>query len=215
MKRVLLGTLSLVIAFAAGRELRIRQASATLSARNDQESPRDSVSDLARLGYHPGRQLAVFVLGGSGCGFCQLPETKTAFGAIRSTLQNHASARATYASISTIGVAIDNDIVAGLTYLNSLGTQAFDEVSVGSGWRNEQVISLIRRQGFSLPTVPLVIVVSRQLDASLEPLKVAYSPQDSLVLVVQGSDDIVKWVEEGMPLDNPNLRKKSDNVPTK
>ena len=163
------------------------------------EAP-DSVH-LAALGVRPGPQLVAYVFGGSGCGYCQAPEVKQAFMSLRHALTARYVSSGRYSSVRIVGVAINTDIREGLGYLESIGSNLFDEVSVGSGWQNEHVIRLIHQQRLAEPAAPLVVVVSRPLAATLAPLRLTYG-EDSVLKVVWGASGISAWVRAGANLSD-------------
>jgi hypothetical protein len=160
-------------------------------------------AQLAALGIRPGAQLVAYVFGASRCGFCQKPETKRAFASLRETLRTQHVASGSYTSVSVVGIAINTDLREGLGYLESIGADVFDEISVGSGWQNEHIIELVQRRRIAEPALPLIIVVSRLMTATLAPLTLAYSG-DSIVKVVHGSSRIADWVRSGANLKTVN-----------
>jgi hypothetical protein len=148
------------------------------------------------MGVRPGRQLVVYLFGGSRCGFCQKRETKDAFRSMRRQLMERYVASGHYSSLTVVGVAIDDSLTEGVKYLQSFGSGVVDEISVGSGWQNDYMNRLLWRDQIAAPAIPLVIVVSRSMSATLAPLNLTYSA-DSVVTVVQGSDRIADWVRSG------------------
>jgi hypothetical protein len=191
---VALGCAAFLIAFHA----KARQIQSTVRKPPPSADAPDSVQ-LAAMGFHSGPQLVVYVFGGSRCGFCQKAETKEAIANVRATLGSKYAATGRYRSVRLIGVAVNTDIREGLKYLESMGPAVFDEISVGSGWQNEHVIRRLRQERIAEPGMPLVIVVQRHMTATLAPLKLEYSA-DSVVKVVQGAEEIARWVRAGAEL---------------
>src|SRR6185295_12428543 len=66
-----------------------------------------------------GRYLVAFVFLAAECGFCTEKGTKQAIGTLRTSL--HASQGPSFARVTVVGVAIDNDLASGIKYLQSLG----------------------------------------------------------------------------------------------
>ncbi len=194
---VLIGCLAFLVALVAQTR---RTGSLAPVLRVSVDAP-DSVQ-LAAIGLEPGEQLVAYAFGGSHCGFCNKPETKAAFGALRQVLTSRHARGGRYAAVTVVGVAIDDNLDSGLAYLRSLGEGAFDQVSVGRGWQNENVVRLIRQQRVANAGVPLVVVLRRKLSATLAPLTMNYTA-DSVVVVVQGSTEIADWVRNGARLDIP------------
>ncbi len=145
-----------------------------------------------------GRYLVAFVLLSSECGFSTEKGTKKAIRELRASLRaSHAKA---FAKVSVIGIAIDEDLDAGVRYLQSLGPSAFDEISVGGSWLNELVTALVWRDGVATPETPQVVLVERRVDASEYPRNIDVQ-RDSVLLKVTGRDDLLAWVNQGAPMD--------------
>jgi hypothetical protein len=92
-----------------------------------------------------GTHLIAFVVTASDCGWCGRPELKAAIGSLRENL--NAVHKRRYAAVSVVGISADEDIATGLAYLAEVGAgtlnAAFDQVMVGGGWLNEQIVRLI------------------------------------------------------------------------
>lgn len=146
-----------------------------------------------------GRHLVAFVLLSSECGFCAEKHTRAAVSQLRESLIKSQSAA--FQRISVVGVAIDRNVDKGLKYLGSLGRSgvAFDEISVGGMWLNEMITSLVWRDAVGTPSVPQVLIVERNVDASAFPGHIEIRP-DSLLLRVSGRDSLIDWVQHGTPL---------------
>ena len=100
-----------------------------------------------------------------------------------------------------MGIASDRDLRKGVQYLESLGAlgSVFDQLSLGGSWLNEQMAALVWREGVATPEVPQIVLVERLVDAGNYPAHVEIR-RDSLLLVVAGLTDIVRWVSDGTPL---------------
>jgi hypothetical protein len=112
-----------------------------------------------------------------------------------------------FAQVSVVGVAIDEDLAAGIEYLGKLGPrgEVFDEISVGRSWMNEFVTGFVWRAGIAEPEVPQLLLVERQVDAAAYPRHIVIRP-DSVLLRITGRNDLMAWVEQGTPLDFPSNR---------
>ncbi len=104
--------------------------------------------------------------------------------------------------MSVVGIAMDDDLTAGVRYLRSLGRSgaAFDEISVGGSWLNQFATALIWRDGLATPEVPQVVLVERRVDAAGYPRYMDVQ-RDSVLLKVTGRDSLIAWVNGGTPLD--------------
>lgn len=161
------------------------------------EDVTDSVV-LARQGIVAGRQLTVFVFGGSRCAACSSAEVQSAIRRMRIVMASSHSAA--FSSISIVGVAINTDIVEGLDFLKQAGLEYFDAISVGLGWLNEDVVRMLWSDSTRRVEVPRVVAVSRILSARIDPVQLDFS-QDSVLLVVTGRDSLTAWVDAGAPLN--------------
>lgn len=157
----------------------------------------DSVQ-LASIGLRPGNQLVAYVFGSSRCGYCQSDAVKSAVAGLRDSLRRYYGSA--FPTIAIVGVAVNTDLDEGLGYLKAVGLTHFDEIAIGKGWQNEQVIRWVRRARVAEAGVPLIVVSRRDMTAKLNPISVSYS-SDSVVRVLQGRDSVVSWVAHGTPLD--------------
>jgi hypothetical protein len=104
-----------------------------------------------------------------------------------------------YSAVKVVGVAVHTDFHEGLGYLESIGLQNFDEISVGSGWQNEHIERLIWRDSTVDSSMPQVIVVRRAMSASINPVTLRYGPDEVMKRVV-GLNAIAEFVKSGVPL---------------
>ena len=151
-----------------------------------------------------GVHVVAFVIGASDCGWSNHPLTKAALGSIRERMRSAHGDK--YAHIEVVGVAIDEDPKAGLAYLSDIGGgtigTAFDQVAVGGSWLNEQVVRFVWREGMAEAATPQVIVVGRLVDTSSYLSESTIKTGDDLVVAnASGVSDIVRWIEQGLPLD--------------
>ena len=159
----------------------------------------DSVK-LAAQGIVPGRQMIAYVLVSSTCGFCQRSDTKEALASLRETQKR--SNVGSFASTSVIAIAIDPDFAKGLGYLEGVGLSSFDEISVGRGWMNEHLGHLVWRDSAGVAAVPQVIVLARDLSATLRPRMLVTIGRDSILMKLRGYKAIVEWVRGGAVVAN-------------
>lgn len=156
----------------------------------------DSVH-LAAMGVAPGRHLLAYVLVGSHCGYCQREDTKEAIRSIHTLMQRHK--RDGFQAVTIIGVGVDADLREGLAYIDGVGLSSFDEVSVGNAWLNESLVHLVWRGIATEPAVPQVVLVARDLKATINPLLVKYGA-DSVLRVVNGYNELLEWVRGGVQI---------------
>jgi hypothetical protein len=163
------------VAFVAGFALRQAERPAVASEGAPMPTEASDSARLASIGLAPGRQLIAYVFGGSRCSICRSAEVKQAVGGLKETLRRaHSSS---FSTVLVVGVAINTDLKEGLGYLSSIGLDSFDEITTGGGWQNEHVIRWIQRTRTAAASVPLVIMVTRTIDAQLAPLTVSYSAE--------------------------------------
>lgn len=149
--------------------------------------------------FESGRYLLAYVLLASDCGYSTERLAKRALRALPDSLR--AVHGAAFANVSVVGVALDEDVAAGIRFLDELDRsgRAFDEISVGKSWLNEQIVRLVWREGVAPASLPQVVLVARQVDARAYPRHIE-TQRDSVLLTVTGRNDIVAWVNEGVPL---------------
>ncbi|HEX7090989.1 MAG TPA: hypothetical protein VF192_12685 [Longimicrobiales bacterium] len=166
----------------------------------DSLAMRLDADSLARNLFPSGEYLVAFALLASDCGFSSEAELMKAVRVMRDSLR--ASHGTRYADISVIGVALDEDIDAGLRYLRDLmrTSESFDQISVGGTWLNEYVAQLVWRRGITIAATPQVILIRRLVDATSYPQAI-HVQADSVLGVIAGRDDIIAWVNAGTPLD--------------
>lgn len=195
---IIIAATSFALALVGKRRAEARAADAERAA-IPLDAP-DSVR-LAAGGIRPGRQLVAYVFGSSRCIACSGPALRAAYARLRPSLRA-AGAAQRVASVSVVGVAVNNDLGEGLGYLKRAGLESFDEVGVGRAWQNDHVRRLIWDDPGARPLVPQVVVVVRTLAARLDPFDLEVTG-DSIVRRVVGTTEIVGWVGGGTPLEGP------------
>ena len=194
------GLLAVIAAASFGLAFAFKSRGAGVSASATSAGPGADAPDsvqLSAMGIRPGRQLVVYVLVGARCGHCQRADTKAAIRTIRERVQQSSSA--SFRSAAVVGVAIDADLQEGLDYIQSVGLERFDEISVGNAWLNEHLVRLVWRERSAEPAVPQAVLVSRDMTARYRPFSVTYG-SDSVMSVVSGRVALLEWVKAGAPV---------------
>ena len=150
-----------------------------------------------------GTHLIAFVMTASDCGWSTLPEGMEAIRSLRARMQSdHGTA---YAQVSVVGVALDTNVAAGLKFLSDLGNGtpggAFDQISVGGSWLNEQAVRFFWRKQAAVAAIPQIVVIERQVDTGSYLSESAIRVQDDAVVATpRGHEAILAWLDQGTPL---------------
>ena len=133
----------------------------------------------------------IFYYGASSCGPCSRPEMIKSINLIKTTFAP------THARFPTklVMVVMDEDLDEGMAYLGKY--EFWDEVSIGSHYRNEHVLRYLATQ--EMPGVPHVLVfedVYAEANYGTTILK-----ERTLVAALLGAEAIVEWVAQGFPLE--------------
>lgn len=156
-----------------------------------------------------GMHLIAFVITASDCGWSAQAATMEAVGKIRASLRSaHGSS---YAQVTVVGVALDENLDAGLQFLSDIGKGtvrgAYDQVVVGGSWLNEQVVRFVWREHISEAASPQVIVIERPVSTEFYLVSSTIGVQnDRLLTNPSGSAQIVHWIDQGVPLDYSPLK---------
>lgn len=153
---------------------------------------------LAAMGIQSGPRLIVYVLLASRCSQCQEPDTKDAVRSLRARIS--AANGASFSSLSIVGVALDASFAEGLEYLQEVGLDTFDEISIGNAWLNENVSRFVWKEQVAAPAVPQVIITSSVMSARADPLTVSFD-NEAVVAVVRGRIALTRWVDNGAALE--------------
>ena len=140
--------------------------------------------------------LAVY-FGQSDCAPCKEPALKAALHQMKPLLLDQATR--THRDFSTLGVALDWDLQAGLSVLEPLSE--LDEVAVGANWMNAQAVRYIWQDSTARAGIPQVVLVERTVGVGGNGISV--SP-DRLLKRFVGADVIEAWVAQGAPLPPSN-----------
>ena len=150
-----------------------------------------------------GKHLLTFVVTASDCGWSTFPEGMEAIRSLRARMLSEYGH--SYAQVSVIGIAVDADLDAGLKFLSELGGGtpggAFDQVSVGGSWLNEQAMRFFWRTRAAVAAIPQILVIERQVDTGAYLLDADIRVQDDVVVAnPRGHEAILTWLDEGTPL---------------
>lgn len=110
-----------------------------------------------------------------------------------------------YAAISVVAVDLDNDLEAGIQFLREVAggkiDKAFDQVSIGGSWLNEQIVRLVWKSHALQPASPQLLLVERRVDADAYVASSSLSvADDTIVANLVGEVQIVEWMKHGQPL---------------
>ncbi|MFN8876074.1 MAG: hypothetical protein ACK53A_08685 [Gemmatimonadota bacterium] len=83
--------------------------------------------------------------------------------------------------------------------LQRMDSAKFDQVVLGGGWDNVMMQKLIWSSAYSVPLVPQVIVMRRQVLRTSEPHAIR-TLQESHVLSVKGLTELKQWAASGFAL---------------
>lgn len=151
-----------------------------------------------RLRAERGPELALIYIGSSGCSPSNrepLPEMVEAL-KLRLREKAHAGDR----SFTTIGIARDWSVEAGMDHLRKFGR--FDEVMAGRNWLNTGVSAYVWDGVPGRASTPQVLLVHRWVEngASGEEGGGYAVRDEELVMRKVGFDEIRRWVEQGAPI---------------
>lgn len=157
--------------------------------------PEASTQPEPAVGPAPGTELVALYFGATTCRPCLRPEVKEAIREMRRRLERRAEA--TGRAFASIGVALDRSVPAGVELL--AGTAEFDEIAVGGTWANEAAIEHLWGDPEAVPAIPQIIVLEREVRREAGG-RFSFGPPRVLRRVL-GASTILRWVEEGAPLD--------------
>jgi hypothetical protein len=155
-----------------------------------------------------GTNLVVYFLTSSTCGWSKLLSESQRVRSLRTRVQSaHA---ASYAKITLVAVGVDDELDAGLKSLQDLSSQnlesAFDQIMVGGGWLNEQVVRVVWRERMMRPAIPQILAIERPVstDAYLSKQTIGVG-EDKVVANLVGNDEIWRWLKDGLPLQTKTV----------
>jgi hypothetical protein len=144
-----------------------------------------------------GVYLMAYVVVASDCGFCTETKAKKALATLRDSLVKANSSR--YAAVRVIGVSIDDDLDAGVKYLQSYRSDismAFDQIMIGGSWLNDFMSAHAWRDHRATTSIPQVLFFTRHVDARAYPKEIGIG-HDTLVFQFTGRDSLLAFVNGG------------------
>lgn len=133
----------------------------------------------------------VFYFGATSCAACNRPEVIQAVRSIKSGFEHvHTRFPAKFVMVS-----MDEDIEEGIEFLEKYGY--WDEVSVGSFYRNELVMRHVNT--LEIPGLPQVMVYENTYEDAEHGTKTV--KETERVAQVMGGEGIVAWAEKDFPLE--------------
>lgn len=136
-----------------------------------------------------GREVVVIYVGSSYCGPCQRQDFKLALGVMRHRLS--IEARSTGANFWSLGISVDDKTDKGCEFLSQAGQ--FDEISVGRLWYNTAVMRYILLDEYSMPGVPQIVVLEREVSKEGVTMKIE---SEKILLRLTGTNEIIDWVNK-------------------
>ena len=141
------------------------------------------------------RQLVALYFGATGCGPCQSGRLKAALGALKARLASVANTVG--GSLCLVGVALDDDIEAGIAFLRN--TASFDEIVVGGNMKTNTAAARYLVEGPpGYLGIPQVVIHERVLRLHSRRIEVL---TDREIARYMGADTIAAWVEAGATVD--------------
>lgn len=141
----------------------------------------------------PRREVLMVVLVSAACTWSTSPGLADSLRMLRRKLQAEASKRGF--GFSTLGVAVDHDVSAGVKLLSRLGP--FDQVAAGNAWLNVAAVDYIWRDVAGEPGLPQVVLVRRTV--SRGPNAIVVGP-DLLLERAVGPATVSAWLTRGATL---------------
>jgi hypothetical protein len=142
-------------------------------------------------------QIVVITLVGSNCGFSRSDLARDVLNGVRAGVSRRVSASAS--QLVMVGVDIDAMPHGESAVLQRMDSAKFDQVVLGGGWDNVMMQKLIWSSAYSVPLVPQVIVMRRQVLRTSEPHAIR-TLQESHVLSVKGLTELKQWAASGFAL---------------
>jgi hypothetical protein len=148
-----------------------------------------------------GKHLIAYVVTASDCGWSTRPVVMRAVAGLRDRLRSVHGA--SFARVRVVGIALDEDVGAGLRFLNKLGfgEGTFDQVMVGGSWLNEQIVRFVWRDTIAEAASPQIVVIERPIDTALYALtfKIVVN-SDTVLANPVGNEQIIAWINNSVPL---------------
>lgn len=144
-----------------------------------------------------GPELAMVFIGASTCRASNHEGLPATVEQLARTLRG--KAKRSGRSFTTVGIARDWDVEAGLAHLRKFGR--FDEVSAGRNWLNSGLRHYMWEDIPGEAATPQVVVVDRRLvDRNSSAAQAGMVQGERLVARLVGWKEIQQWAERGAPL---------------
>jgi hypothetical protein len=116
--------------------------------------------------------------------------------------------RGSYAKVTVVGIALDQDPRVGYDFLRRIGSgdldRSFDQVMAGGSWLNEAIVRFVWQDQIAEASSPQVVVIERQVATSAYVQTSSIGASGNRVRANPvGSDAILGWVQAGFPLADP------------
>jgi hypothetical protein len=148
----------------------------------------------------PGPELVLVFIGSSTCGPSNQPGLPEKVEEIKLLLQ--ARARADSQAFTTIGIARDWDVEAGIGHLRRFGR--FDEVIAGRNWINTGLLRYVWEDVPGQAATPQLLVLERRVvDRRTPEAAEGVIRDERLVTRKVGSAEIARWLAQNAPLPRP------------
>ncbi len=134
--------------------------------------------------------LVVYYFAATDFGFCTAPENIEKIKKLKSDF----SAKSKSQKLKFVMVALDENIEEGLKLIKKHGT--WDEISVGSRFRNELALTYLNR--CKIPTVPHILVFKEVISSGRWNIPVV--DRQELLVDLAGGEQIGAWIDKGYPL---------------
>ena len=142
---------------------------------------------------HPGSELVFVYIGGSTCGWSNVPELPRMVKSLKRHFQSLAIDNGM--QFSAVGIARDTDPYAGWEHL--LGFGEFDEVMTGRNWGNIGVQKYIYGDMPGVAATPQILLVTRTIDTQWGHVSFV---NEEVIGRHTGLTAIEAWADDGAPL---------------
>jgi len=141
----------------------------------------------------PGTELVFVYIGGSACGWSNVPELPRMVKSLKRHFQSLAIDNGM--QFAAVGIARDTDPYAGWEHL--LGFGEFDEVMTGRNWGNIGVQKYIYGDMPGVGATPQILLMTRAIDTQWGH---ASFVNEEVISRRTGLTEIKAWVDEGAPV---------------
>ena len=134
--------------------------------------------------------LVVYYFTATDFGFCTAPENIEKIKKIKSDF----AAKSKSQKLKFVIVSLDENIEEGLKLIKKHGT--WDEISVGSRFRNELALTYLNRS--KIPEVPHILIIKAVISSGKWNIPVV--TRQELLADLAGGEQIGEWIDKGYPL---------------